>query len=121
LFWPCQHFITKGGKRRAKLGRRKGYRPSEKHAENVLANIVGCRDESRRGGLFIFGSYCNPKVDALAKEILVATDTNKRDDMIAEAFHILHQDVSHIPLHQQALAWGVAKGTTSQQTRGNLE
>jgi DNA invertase Pin-like site-specific DNA recombinase len=30
------HFITKGGKRRAQLGRRKGYRPSEKHAEKVL-------------------------------------------------------------------------------------
>ena len=30
------HFITKGGKRWAKLGRKKGYRPSEKHVGKVL-------------------------------------------------------------------------------------
>jgi hypothetical protein len=30
------HFITKGGKRRAKLGRKKGYRPWQKHAEKGL-------------------------------------------------------------------------------------
>jgi DNA invertase Pin-like site-specific DNA recombinase len=30
------HFITKGGKRRANLGRKPGYRPSDKHAARVL-------------------------------------------------------------------------------------
>jgi putative DNA-invertase from lambdoid prophage Rac len=31
-----RHFITKGDKRRARLGRSRGYRPSEKYAEKVL-------------------------------------------------------------------------------------
>jgi peptide/nickel transport system substrate-binding protein len=29
--------------------------------------------------------------------------------MIREAFRIHQDDVGHIPLHQQALAWGVGK------------
>ena len=33
--------------------------------------------------------------------------------MIAEAFRLLHEEVGMIPLHQQALAWGVAKGVSA--------
>jgi peptide/nickel transport system substrate-binding protein len=41
--------------------------------------------------------------------------------MIAEAFRLLHEDVGMIPLHQQSLAWGVAKGVTvAQRADGHL-
>jgi putative DNA-invertase from lambdoid prophage Rac len=44
------HFITKGGKRRAKLGRKAGYRPTDKHIDKVLElhkeglsyRLIGC-------------------------------------------------------------------------------
>ena len=29
--------------------------------------------------------------------------------MIAQAFRIVHEEAGYIPLHQQALVWGVSK------------
>jgi peptide/nickel transport system substrate-binding protein len=86
-----------------------GWTPGSFDAHNVLVNIVGCRDDSGKGGPFNFGGYCNPKVGELANQILVESDTKKRDDLIAQAFTIIHEDVSHIPLHQQVLVWGSSK------------
>jgi peptide/nickel transport system substrate-binding protein len=86
-----------------------GWTPGSLDWWNVLNNIVGCRDEKGNGGQFNLGGYCNKKVDELAGKILRETDTTKRDDMIAETMRIIHEEVSHIPLHQQALVWGVSK------------
>ncbi len=86
-----------------------GWTPSSFDSWNVLANNAGCRDDNGVGGTFNDGGYCNPKVDALAKQILVESDLKKRDDMIFEAFKILNDDVAFIPLHQQALAWGTSR------------
>jgi peptide/nickel transport system substrate-binding protein len=86
-----------------------GWTPGSLDWWNVLNNIVGCRDEKGNGGQFNLGGYCNKKVDELAGKILRETDTAKRDDMIAETMRIIHEEVSHIPLHQQALVWGVSK------------
>ncbi len=85
-----------------------GWTPGSFDSWNVLANIEGCRDDTGKGGPFNFGGYCNPKVDELAAQILVENDTEKRDALIAEAFRITQEDVSHIPLHQQSLAWGTS-------------
>ena len=41
------------------------------------------QDAAGKGAQFNYGGYCNPKVDALAKEILVESDTKTRDDLIA--------------------------------------
>ena len=39
-------------------------------------------------------------------------DEEKRDDIFAQAWRIsLAEDVGYIPLHQQALAWGMSKST----------
>jgi peptide/nickel transport system substrate-binding protein len=88
-----------------------GWTPSSFDTWNVLANITGCRDETGKGGPFNFGGYCNPKLDEMATKILVETDKAKRDQMVVEAHKLERSDVSHIPLHQQALAWGVNKKT----------
>jgi DNA invertase Pin-like site-specific DNA recombinase len=48
------HFITKGGKRRANLGRKPGYRPSDKHAGRVIemhAEGLVYREIGRKLGL----------------------------------------------------------------------
>jgi peptide/nickel transport system substrate-binding protein len=86
-----------------------GWTPGSFDSWNVLANITHCRDANGKGGPFNYGGYCNPKVDALADKILVEVDTKKRDDMIAQAFRMIHDDAGLIPLHQQALAWGVSR------------
>jgi peptide/nickel transport system substrate-binding protein len=86
-----------------------GWTPGSFDSWNVLANITHCRDATGKGGPFNYGGYCNPKVDALADKILVESDTKKRDEMIAQAFHMIHDETGFIPLHQQALAWGVSK------------
>ena len=56
-------------------------------------------------GQFNLGAYSNPKLDELTLKIQSETDQKKRNDMIREAFKIHQDDVGHIPLHQQALAW----------------
>jgi peptide/nickel transport system substrate-binding protein len=40
---------------------------------------------------------------------MVETDTAKRDQLIKQAYEIAAKDYGYIPLHQQALAWGVSK------------
>ena len=85
----------------------------------MLTNIAGCRDADGKGGLFNYGGYCNPKVDELAGLIGVETDPRKRDEMIYQAFKIVHDEVGLMPLHQQALAWGVSKSVTIWQRADN--
>jgi peptide/nickel transport system substrate-binding protein len=96
-----------------------GWTPGSFDSWNVLANIAGCRDADGKGGTFNYGGYCNPKVDALAKQILVEVDPKKRDDLIFDAFMIVHEEVGLIPLHQQALVWGVNKKTKIAQRADN--
>ncbi len=86
-----------------------GWTPSSFDSWNVLVNLAGCRDETGKGGPFNLGGYCNPKVDELAAKIVVETDIAKRDAMIKEAYTIMTEETSHIPLHQQSLAWGKRK------------
>ena len=55
----------------------------------------------------------------LNKLILVEPDTKKRDELIAEAFRINHDEVGIIPLHQQSLIWGVSKKVKMAQRADN--
>ena len=96
-----------------------GWTPGSFDSWNVLANIAGCRDAAGKGAQFNYGGYCNSKVDALAKEILVESDTKTRDDLIAQAFKIVHEEAGLIPLHQQALVWGVSKKVDIAQRADN--
>ena len=47
------------------------------------------------------------------------SDEAKRNAYIREAFKIHQDDVGHIPLHQQALAWAMRKGVTLTQLPDN--
>jgi peptide/nickel transport system substrate-binding protein len=96
-----------------------GWTPGSFDSWNVIENIIGCRDADGKGGLFNYGGYCNPKMPELNKKILVETDTAKRDEMIAEAFRLNHEDAGVIPLHQQSLAWGVSKKVEIVQRADN--
>ncbi len=96
-----------------------GWTPGSLDSWNVLTNLAGCRDETGKGGPFNLGGYCNPEVDALAAKILGETDEAKRDEMIKQAYTIMTDETSHIPLHQQSLAWGKRKNVDIVQRADN--
>jgi peptide/nickel transport system substrate-binding protein len=97
-----------------------GWTPGSFDSWNVIENILGCRDADGKGsGLFNYGGYCNSRIQELNKVILIETDTAKRNGMIAEAFRINHEEAGVIPLHQQALAWGVSNKVDIVQRADN--
>jgi peptide/nickel transport system substrate-binding protein len=110
-----------------------GWTPGSNDSWNVLYNILGCprmsadapvwntedRNKISRGK-FNVGGYCNNKVDELTDKILGETDVAKRNKMIEEAYAITIDEVSYIPLHQQALAWGVSNKFELAQRADNV-
>jgi peptide/nickel transport system substrate-binding protein len=85
-----------------------GWTPLAYDAHNPLFSLMSTPGEGGQGQ-FNLGSYSNPKVDALTRAIASETDLKKRHVMIAEAMKIHQDEVGHLPLHQQALAWGVKR------------
>ena len=109
-----------------------GWTPGSFDSWNVLNNLHGCprltdsgpvwnkadRDKISRGK-FNVGGYCNAEVDALTEKILSETDKAKRDAMIEAAYAKTIGEIAYIPLHQQALAWGVKNGVDLAQRADN--
>ncbi|WP_411884329.1 ABC transporter substrate-binding protein [Polaromonas sp. YR568] len=96
-----------------------GWTPSTYDAHNALNALMACVDD-KGAGQFNLGAYCNPKVDELTKKIQAETDKAKRAAMIKEVFDIHTADVGHLPLHQQALAWGTSKKVELVQLADNF-
>jgi peptide/nickel transport system substrate-binding protein len=97
-----------------------GWTPGTMDAHNVLHDIMGCRDDAKSNrGEANLGGYCNKKMDEIADKVLLETDNAKRDLLIKEAFEIGAKDFGYIPLHQQALAWGVSKKVKLTQRADN--
>jgi peptide/nickel transport system substrate-binding protein len=87
-----------------------GWTPATLDSQNVMNDIMGCRDDPKSSrGEANLGGYCNKDFDALSDKVLLETDQGKRDLLIKQAFEIANKDFAYIPLHQQALAWGVSK------------
>lgn len=95
-----------------------GWTPGSFDSWNPLYNLHGCPQESGQGK-FNLGGYCNPKVDALTQKILSETDPAKRNRMIEEAWTMTIADLAYVPLHQQALAWGVQNHVELKQRPDN--
>ena len=96
-----------------------GWTPGTYDSHNALNALMRCVDD-KGSGQFNLGSYCNPKVDELTLQIQSETDKAKRDAMIKEAFKLHADDIGHLPLHQQALAWGVASNVQLVQLADNF-
>jgi peptide/nickel transport system substrate-binding protein len=97
-----------------------GWTPATMDSQNVMNDIMGCRDDPKSSrGEANLGGYCNKEFDALADKVLAETDQNKRNQMIKQAFEIAIKDYAYIPLHQQALAWGVSKKVKLTQRPDN--
>lgn len=95
-----------------------GWTPGSFDSHNPIYGLHGCPDDSGRGQ-FNIGGYCNPDVDALADKILSETDEKVRNDLISQAWGKIIEAVAHLPLHQQALAWGVRSNVSLKQRPDN--
>jgi peptide/nickel transport system substrate-binding protein len=96
-----------------------GWTPSTYDSHNALNALMRCPDDKTGSGQFNLGSYCNPKLDELTVKLGAETDQAKRNAMIKEAFQIHIDEVGHLPLHQQTLAWGVSKKVELTQLADN--
>lgn len=95
-----------------------GWTPSTLDAHDTLYSIIASPAAGGQGQ-FNLGAYSNPRFDELTSKIQSETDEAKRNSMISEAMKIHQDDIGHIPLHQQALAWGVKKNITLVQLPSN--
>ena len=71
-----------------------------------LVRTVGAQGD----GNYNVGRYSNPQVDALVERIKQEVDQQTRRTLIEQALLQSHEDVSHIPLHNQVIPWAMKKG-----------
>ncbi|MFZ4757553.1 MAG: ABC transporter substrate-binding protein [Burkholderiaceae bacterium] len=95
-----------------------GWTPTTYDIHNTLYNIMATPQAGQ--GVFNLGGYSNPKLDELTARIGTETDPAKRNAMVAEAMTLHADDVGHIPLHQQALAWAMRKNVSIAQRADNI-
>ena len=95
-----------------------GWTPSTGDAHDPLTALMATPNDKGQGQ-FNLGAYSNAKLDELTLKIQSETDDKKRNEMIREAFKIHQDDVGHIPLHQQSLAWAYSKKVTLVQLPDN--
>ncbi|MGZ9032740.1 MAG: ABC transporter substrate-binding protein, partial [Burkholderiaceae bacterium] len=95
-----------------------GWTPSSYDSHNPMFAILSSPGAGGQGQ-FNLGSYSNAKIDDLTKAVATETDVKKRNAMIAEAMKIHQDDVGHIPLHQQTLAWAMKKSVDLVQLADN--
>src|SRR5438552_1420061 len=96
-----------------------GWTPASYDAHNPVFALLMSPGPSGRGQ-FNLGSYNNKRIDELGAQIASELDDKKRNAMIHEVFKIHADDVGHIPLHQQALAWGMKKNVDLVQLADNI-
>jgi len=95
-----------------------GWTPSTVDTHDALSSLIATPNDKGQG-TFNLGAYSNPKVDELTAKIQSETDEKKRNEMIREAFKLHADDIGHIPLHQQALAWGYKNNVSLTQLPDN--
>jgi peptide/nickel transport system substrate-binding protein len=95
-----------------------GWTPATYDSHNALNALMASPAEGGQGQ-FNLGSYSNPKLDELTRQVAEETDEAKRNALISQAFKVHADDIGHLPLHQQALAWATRKNATVVQLPDN--
>ena len=74
-------------------------------AYSILIQVL--RSKSGTGGVFNWGDWGRPDIDALIDKAGVELDSAKRIPMMSEALMIAKREHLFIPLHQQPMAWAM--------------
>ena len=77
------------------------------------------RTASRNAGGLNYGHWSNPAFDALADQAAEAADEPSRLRYIRDALAIERQEIAHIPLFQQPIAWAARRGIDMRQAPDN--
>ncbi|QXM23848.1 ABC transporter substrate-binding protein [Elioraea tepida] len=70
-------------------------------------SLLATRDGAPGNGIWNYGRYSNPRMDALINTMKNELDREKRTAAIHEALRLYREDVPHIPLHHQMIPWAV--------------
>lgn len=89
-----------------------GWTPGSYDAHNPLVQLMSLEGPGQ--GTWNSGRYTHPRVEELTDLIGATVDEEARNEMIREAFQIHKDEVGHVPLHQQALAWGVRSDAVAE-------
>jgi peptide/nickel transport system substrate-binding protein len=103
---PAAKFFPKAGSRDTSFCFF-GYTPVNLDAYNTLNVILSTPDG--KAGQWNVGGYSNPAVDEAIKAVLSEMDPGRRTALVTQALSIHREDIGHIPLYQQGLAWGMKK------------
>ncbi|AKJ31466.1 ABC transporter substrate-binding protein [Caldimonas brevitalea] len=96
-----------------------GWTPATYDAHNPLSSLMATPNDKGQGQ-FNLGGYSNPKLDALVQKVQSETDDARRNQLIREAFKLHQDDIGHVPLHQQSLAWAAKKNIELVQLPDNF-
>ncbi|CAD5253256.1 Peptide/nickel transport system substrate-binding protein [Bosea sp. 62] len=80
-------------------------------AYSLLVQVL--RSKSGTGGVFNWGNWGDPRIDALVDKAGVELDTPKRIALMKEALKIAKAEQLFIPLHQQPMAWAMRNTVVS--------
>jgi peptide/nickel transport system substrate-binding protein len=72
-------------------------------AYSILIQVMRSKDGA--GGVFNWGGWGDPRIDALTDKAGVEIDAAKRIPMMTEALRIAKDETLFIPMHQQPMAW----------------
>jgi ABC-type transport system substrate-binding protein len=95
-----------------------GWSPAGYDAHNALFALMATPQGSQ--GQWNLGAYSHPRLDELTRAIQSETDGERRTAMIHEALVLHRDDVGHVPLHQQTLAWAMRAGVEATQWPDNF-
>ena len=75
-----------------------GWTPATMDSQNVLNDIMGCRDDPKSSrGEANLGGYCNKKLDALADQVLLETDHRQARPIDQAGLRDRHQGLGVYP------------------------
>ena len=74
-------------------------------AYSILVQVV--RSKSGTGGVFNWGGWGRPDLDALIDKAGVELDAKKRIPLMTEALNIIKAEHIFLPLHNQPMAWAI--------------
>jgi peptide/nickel transport system substrate-binding protein len=97
-----------------------GWTPGTYDALDALKALAATRRPGSPDGVFNIGGYSNLQLDELIKNIQVELDTEKRNELIAQALTLLKDDFAYIPLHQQVVVWATRDNVDLAQTGDNF-